>query len=206
MYKPNTRLYIYSAYVESKYQGNDLSHSKITAIAWIHEPLRKRQVKCCILLHNSKLMSTNADIVMPWSIFFDEELIVVMYLCQPEVDLKHMKGVTLELTNHSCSLDTKVYVRPTATEVEHQGRIGQCAKLIYGNINGNRLIEWFEFQKLVGVKRIVAYPYEIKSLFALKVLEHYEKEGVLHMVKGFDFPEKGEFRNCQHGSFFHIPF
>lgn len=66
--------------------------------------------------------------------------------------------------------------------------IALCPKLIYGNYSAERLIEWFEFNKLMGVDKIMLFTYNVVKEVR-KVLEHYEQEGLL-VTRPFAIPAK----------------
>jgi hypothetical protein len=53
-------------------------------------------------------------------------------------------------------------------------------------------VEWFKAQRILGVDKIVAYPYRLNAN-ALKVLKCYESVGLLDIINGFYLPEVGEY-------------
>ncbi|XP_053379620.1 uncharacterized protein LOC123527009 [Mercenaria mercenaria] len=69
--------------------------------------------------------------------------------------------------------------------------IAVCPKLVYGNYSADRLIEWFEFNKLMGVDKIMLFTYNIVDDIKV-VLDHYVKEGLL-ITREFDIPAKMSF-------------
>jgi hypothetical protein len=54
------------------------------------------------------------------------------------------------------------------------------------------IVEWFEAQRILGVDKVVTYPYRLNAN-ALKVLQYYESVGFLDIINGFDLPEVGEY-------------
>jgi hypothetical protein len=54
------------------------------------------------------------------------------------------------------------------------------------------IVEWFEAQRILGVDKVVTYPYRVNAN-ALKVLKYYESVGCLDIINGFDLPEVGEY-------------
>lgn len=73
---------------------------------------------------------------------------------------------------------------------QHSNTIAICAKIIYDHYPADRLIEWFEFNKLMGVDKIMMYRYNI-SKNAQKVLDYYEINGFLETIE-YDYPLKSE--------------
>jgi hypothetical protein len=53
-------------------------------------------------------------------------------------------------------------------------------------------VEWFEAQRILGVDKVVTYPYRLNAN-ALKVLKHYESVGLLDIINGFYLPDVGEY-------------
>lgn len=185
-----TRIYIYSAHIKRITINNHVAWKIMTA-AWIHEPIMHSEIKCCVKYHNSTLTAIRAATIQPWFVEYGSELTVMIHYCKFYLDPKIIKSISLELAGKQCSGIDDRYVVPNILTVPKRHHIGLCGKLIYGNIDGDRLIEWFEFLKLVGVDHVIAYPYNITSQYAKKVLQHYQADGLLQLVPGFDFPEKG---------------
>lgn len=74
---------------------------------------------------------------------------------------------------------TKVYF-PKSNE----GKLGLCTKIAYSKLNPAHLIEWFEYQKMMGVDKVIAAKQDINSE-ALRVFKHYEEQGILETI---DYP------------------
>lgn len=65
---------------------------------------------------------------------------------------------------------------------------GVCAKIIYGDYDAEKIFEWFQINKFMGVDHVTVFTYNVSSQIQ-KVLDYYHKEGFLTM-KEFDFPLK----------------
>ena len=61
---------------------------------------------------------------------------------------------------------------------------------MYGNLSANDIISWFEVHKLMGVQKVLTYPYELNEN-ATRVLQHYEKQGMAEIVH-FNLPPHGK--------------
>lgn len=66
-----------------------------------------------------------------------------------------------------------------------------CAKIAYGSVDAQKLIEWFEVNRLLGVDKVYIHTYKLNNL-AMKVLEYYESIGIAMVFKGYSVPEKGK--------------
>lgn len=66
--------------------------------------------------------------------------------------------------------------------------IAVCSKIIYNDYPAGRLVEWFEFNKLMGVDKVMMFRFNV-SREGQKVLDHYETEGFLETIE-YDYPMK----------------
>lgn len=57
-----------------------------------------------------------------------------------------------------------------------------CVKTARNNLDPVRLAEWFEFNKLVGVKNFILYDANVTG-DAVKVMRHFQEQGILTVVK-----------------------
>lgn len=62
-----------------------------------------------------------------------------------------------------------------------EGKLALCPKVAFGYLNPQRLIEWFEMQKLLGVDRVVILVIDRLNTDAVEVLQHYRQQGVAHI-------------------------
>ena len=54
------------------------------------------------------------------------------------------------------------------------------------------IVEWFEAQRILGVDKVVTYPYR-RNTNALKDIKYYESVWFLDIINGFYLPEVGEY-------------
>ena len=93
--------------------------------------------------------------------------------------------------NRNCHVNIKHYIK---LEIGHKGRnsdLAVCAKLTYDSVN--LLALWFEAQRLLGVDKVITYPFRLDANpNAKKVLKYYEAVGFLEIINGFYMPEIGK--------------
>ncbi|KAL5012511.1 hypothetical protein ScPMuIL_011062 [Solemya velum] len=65
--------------------------------------------------------------------------------------------------------------------VHHVGGFAVCPKAAFGNLKSQRIIEFFEMQKLLGVDMVVILVMEGLNEDALKVLDYYKSTGYAHL-------------------------
>ncbi|CAL1532593.1 unnamed protein product [Lymnaea stagnalis] len=59
--------------------------------------------------------------------------------------------------------------------------VGVCLKVTYGTLNPEKMVEWFEFTKLMGVTKVFTYYFDVDPP-AMKVLEYYNSTGFLDLL------------------------
>lgn len=77
---------------------------------------------------------------------------------------------------------------PTLTPKPQTPSFGVCAKIIYGDYDAEKVFEWFEITKAMGVDHVSLFTYNVSTEIK-KILSHYENEGFV-TVNDFDFPLK----------------
>ena len=70
----------------------------------------------------------------------------------------------------------------TKAMVEGRISVGVCPKLLYGDLDPQQLIEWFEYHRLMGVSRIFTYNAELFEA-AQKIFDYYNNNGFLETYK-----------------------
>lgn len=63
-----------------------------------------------------------------------------------------------------------------------KGQIAICTKIAYDRLNPDRLVEWFEYQRLMGVDKVLSAVQTLNPE-AVQVLEYYRKQGFLEIIK-----------------------
>lgn len=103
-----------------------------------------------------------------------------MYACQFICDITnksitHISIVKDGAPNNSCSQLLKV-TYPT----RQQNKLAVCSKMAYGTEKPIKLIEWFEYNLLMGVDRFITLVQPLNR-DAFKVLKYYQQKDVLDM-------------------------
>ena len=98
-------------------------------------------------------------------------------------------GVSLT-TERKCNINATAYVKPDfPIKSTSEFSMAICAKIAYGDLNTALTIEWMEYNKAIGVEKVLAYTYNLTQQ-ALTVLWYYGKTGFLKLRK-FDLPNQG---------------
>lgn len=105
------------------------------------------------------------------------------YECKLENTFQQVKGYVSEiglsqlndLQADACPQITKV-VYPT----RQVGEMAICSKMAYGTMKAIHLIEWFEYNRLMGVDRIITMV-QLINRDAFQVFKYYQAKGVLDM-------------------------
>lgn len=103
----------------------------------------------------------------------------------------HLLGITLSKTG-VCTYSTTVFVRPHfPVKQTIDFSFAVCGKFIFGEINMELTIEWIEYNKYMGVNKVVLYPYNISSQ-VWKMLEFYRSSGFVDVIP-FILPPGGTY-------------
>ena len=159
---------------------------------WEEQVYRDRNVFCCLLSQGGPIHKTP---VTRKSMFLNHSLTAVQVFCEDENNsqLKNNTrpvGVTLTYDIDNCPMDisnyaTVQYTRPCLLEV----CIAICAKIAYGYVNAEMVVEWMEYHRHMGVSHVVVFTFNLTA-DALTVLKFYEKQDFVEVLP-FDFPAKG---------------
>lgn len=105
------------------------------------------------------------------------------YTCNLDNEYHQIKGYLTQvglsplkdIKQDSCPQINKV-IYPT----RQSGKMAICSKMAYGSQEPIKLIEWFEYNRLMGVDRIITMV-QLINRDAYKVLKYYNKTGLLDM-------------------------
>ncbi|KAL3847118.1 hypothetical protein ACJMK2_018048 [Sinanodonta woodiana] len=101
----------------------------------------------------------------------------------------HLRGISLTVSNKICSSNYSTYVRPMyPSRRMDKETIALCAKQIFGNLRPSLVVTWFEYNKAMGVDKIVTFVNEsYLSQNTYKVLKYYKNQGFLEILP-IEFP------------------
>ncbi|CAG2191169.1 unnamed protein product [Mytilus edulis] len=107
------------------------------------------------------------------------DLIARQFLCSVKNIGFRMVNIQLIGKMESCSISYNLH--PVLYPEVKENGFGICAKIAYNYLNPLHLIEWFEYQKMMGVDMVLI---SLQSLNkdAYKVLRYYEKEGITTLI------------------------
>lgn len=179
-------LYIYSAIANTHYPVS----REVNIVFTVMDQARSRSLDCCILLDNRTVFVTPASKYFYYrSINFPivgdvdeymhpDDYLARQYTCAVPETGHRVHHATL--TSSYCSSDPRDYV-PVLYPERVPGGLAICGKVAYGGeLDPEKLIEWFEVQRLLGVDKVLIYNLNNPET-VLKVFRHYQKTGFLDL-------------------------
>ena len=81
-------------------------------------------------------------------------------------------------------MDFNKYATVDLPQIVKIGSLGVCAKLMFGNISAASIAEWFEYQRLMKVDKVIAYTYKLMTIIFQSDCSsfyrfHYHKEVII---------------------------
>lgn len=180
--QPVGHIYLYSAVVNF---GPGLENaSSVTVNVW--DGSQNKEFSCCLFhdVQKRNPIQVNAFIK---NNFGYSTLVARQYECSIPRLKKDIIEMGMIVRGKQC-YPTMHTVSVTVPE-RHAKSLAICAKIAYGTLSPQRLIEWFEYQRLMGVDKILAMVQYLND-DAYRVLKYYEKNGVLD-VDAFPSPLPG---------------
>ncbi|XP_076452505.1 uncharacterized protein LOC143288103 [Babylonia areolata] len=130
--------------------------------------------------HQARLDFSQSEI-LPNANERDLQLVGAIYSCWFPLSSRRMNGAHATLTSTSCPRDLSQYL-PVHQPVRKPGGLAVCAKIAYGlRLDPNKLVEWFEMQRLLGVDRIQLFDLNNTDIVH-KVFKHYQDSGLLDLL------------------------
>ena len=112
-------------------------------------------------------------------------------LSKPQMESLGMKNFShVTFAEDSC-LERPFHILKIMSPPKVKETVGLCPKIIYGEIDPQKLVEWFEYIKVMGVTKVFAYNSEI-SYDAQKVLDYYKRTGFLETHRIHPATSEGE--------------
>ncbi|ELU04131.1 hypothetical protein CAPTEDRAFT_219582 [Capitella teleta] len=176
-------IYIYSAFVDRRF-----NHHNVRMLGIQHEDASKRLL--CHFNINRNLISEVA-VKENYLIFGDWpspklRYMARMYAC-PLPDGLQPAQIEVSVDGSNVSGLVLPIVSVGGVEGGRQD-LAVCVKGIWGSLDANKLIEWLEFNRLLGVQKVVFYDVMLTGE-AVKVVEHYAQSGFV-TIERFDFAQK----------------
>lgn len=180
-----TDVYINSAVYYENYPGNDTANIMLNGWAQQHAT---SAFKCCFTA-SLAMDKGDAYVEVPAKShnIYKQYLVDMQsaeFFCSvPDAQYSKMTKAGLQyvtLAESSCRTAPKSVLKINYPALKIGG-IGVCLRVQYGSLNPEKLVEWFEYVRLMGVSKVMAYYYELES-YGLKVLDYYKQIGFLEMV------------------------
>ena len=190
-YNASNKLYMDSISYMSGFYNMPLTRTVnfISITGWMHDSLLQEDLKCCLLLKNQSVVSYLNRRRMIWYQVKKQPLFATKSYCPIPPELRSEKpiGASLSLPPYDCYL--RIFMKIQYPEIRKRNSLAFCAKIAYGALPADRLIEWLETQRFIGVDKVMIYYYNLNS-DAMNVLNTYMKEGLVDL-QPFDFPQPG---------------
>lgn len=186
----NNNVHIFSATGQNTTRAN--YYDKIVLSGWESRTARGENFTCCLVYNDSlkDIFLTRLAEKRDWSYLGMAKLEVKQYVCPNPFQKAGKVPLAVSLSvGKVCPKDLRKYVR-VDLPTEHPGeKLAVCAKLVYGNMSASSMVEWFEYQRLMGVSKVIAYTYKLNP-DAMKVLKYYHVTGLTDFYP-FSLPMKG---------------
>lgn len=168
---------------------------KIVLTGWEKKDVpRSRNYTCCFIYAATPAhtFSSKMSEKRHWSYVGYAKLEVKQYVCPNVKREKHLvpSAVTLSVGSE-CPKAKNKYIAVDMPAAQPGEQMAVCAKIVFGNISASSMIEWFEYQNLMGVSKVLVYTYNLNKA-AKKVLDFYATTGVVEYYP-FSLPQKGKF-------------
>ena len=145
---------------------------------------RRSRFKCCYLWDNGKIIPALAN-----KTYYKKgsRLSALQYRCPFGGNREGLKGVSLEFSRSVCPGKNRTsYQVPYFTSKQSKDSVALCAKIVYGNVSSQLLIDWLEYYKEMKVSKIVMFTYNVSAI-TQTILRYYEETGFVE-THPFDFP------------------
>ncbi|XP_053396878.1 uncharacterized protein LOC123551414 [Mercenaria mercenaria] len=152
--------------------------------AWINQTAAKDVQFCCYLMGGGKIITLRSLRINQRIEMFN--LTAQVECPNPSTILKkrsshsHLVGLTISRTGVCISGND--FVKPYyPLKQTNKFSFAICGKLIYGDINIPLTLEWMEYNRYMGVSKVVLYEYNISSEVS-KILKYYQSTGFVDVI------------------------
>ena len=173
---PTENLYIYSAFLDLRSQKRFI---KIIGMSgFILNNLYK--VYCQIYYEDGAMISVSGVIQKGMRASTHFVYIQSIYVCEEPLGIN---PVAVSLSGKICldaaSARRKVHIRYKKTDEEVPNKYLLCLNTIYKFSHPKKLIAFIEYQKMLGLTRIIVYDLYLPSEEVMKVVKYYVRDGIL---------------------------
>ena len=104
------------------------------------------------------------------------------YICKLYNNIYDMREVGVYASDSNVVTRIPVNV----VSMEKKGDLAICLKATHGSLNATKLVEWFEFNRLLGVDKFLVYETAVHGP-ARRVLDYYRSKGLVDLIP-YHFP------------------
>ncbi|XP_076073097.1 uncharacterized protein LOC143044811 isoform X1 [Mytilus galloprovincialis] len=164
------RMYAYSAI--GKLNGNWTKHDSIVITGWC----RGYDIFNCILFTSDQQHArVKAKRWRQYSNGWPK-----MYACQFICKITKKNITHISIVKDGAPYNSTLQVLKVTYPTRQQDKLAVCSKMAYGTEKPIKLIEWFEYNLLMGVDKFITLVQPLNR-DAFKVLKYYQQKGVLEM-------------------------
>lgn len=163
-------MYAYSAI--GKLNGNWTKHDSIVITGWC----RGYDIFNCILFTSDQQHArVKAKRWRQYSNGWPK-----MYACQFICKITKKNITHISIVKDGAPYNSTLQVLKVTYPTRQQDKLAVCSKMAYGTEKPIKLIEWFEYNLLMGVDKFITLVQPLNR-DAFKVLKYYQQKGVLEM-------------------------
>lgn len=175
------RVFFFSAIGDLKDDDNE--YRSITVIGWVEYETIKPNLQCCLTYPNqNRTLAVSSFVVhaiYEYTIGKSIKGFAFNINCPINYEMGLPANVALIESVDTCE-GTDNYL-DIEYPVHHPGELAVCSKAAFGKLDPNRLVEYFEMQKLLGVDMVVILVMEGLNKEAIEVLKYNESTGHAHL-------------------------
>lgn len=170
---PVGNVYIYSAIGSLGKDGKNIT--SVTINLW--DGSQNKQFSCCLFKNGLKTNSFQVAAYIKNNYGYST-LAARQYRCPIPRNMGNITDVGMIEKEKPCSptMETVKMIYPE----RHKNSFAICAKIAYNKLSPQRLIEWFEYQRVMGVDKILTMVQYLNA-DAYKVLQYYKKIELLDL-------------------------
>ncbi|XP_041374994.1 uncharacterized protein LOC121387835 isoform X2 [Gigantopelta aegis] len=171
-------VFVQSAIV-NRHRSNS-THFAVVITAWRYYKHNNNSFLCCFFNPRGRIVTARAIFMFR---HIEGFLGAHQFRCDLSKNSSSQNRVFFSATN---CVDHVTKSIPVVFPERHEGKMAVCLKALYNKVSAQRLVEWFEIQKLQGVHKIQGFHFRLEKE-AMMVLEYYRKQGYLILLP-FEFP------------------
>lgn len=184
-------IYMYSAFLDNRF------HNPYVRMLGIQMQNSTDQLVCRYSLaggrdHIETAFSENFPIFDQWpspKLLYKAHIYACPVPKTTELNLTYSLSVEVTVRDHDESIHIPVIpLSYNSMTAPLRNDLAICVKGIWGSLDPDRLIEWVEFNRLLGVKKIIVYD-SLLTGASVKVVNYYQQQGFLTVIP-FDLARK----------------